>query len=78
VLGRARAESERARHDLEVENAELRRHNADLQAEHAAIFDGFEWVDERTAGRLRALLEAAGLELADLADMVLDDDEEDA
>jgi hypothetical protein len=77
MLGRARAESERARHVLEVENAELERRNAELEAQHAAIVDGFEWVDEQTAGRLRDLLEAAGTELADLAEAVLDDDRED-
>ncbi len=78
LLGRARAESERARHDLELENTELRRRHAALEAREAAVADGFDWVDEQTAGRLRALLDAAGLELADLADMVLDDDEEHA
>jgi hypothetical protein len=78
LLGRARAESERARQDLELENAELRRRHAALEAREAAVADGFDWVDEQTAGRLRALLDAAGLELADLADIVLDDDEEHA
>jgi hypothetical protein len=77
VLGRARAEAERARYALEVENAELERRNADLEAERAAIFDGFDWLDEQSAGRLRNLLEAAGLEVADLVDMVLDDADED-
>ena len=78
VLGRARAESERACHELEVENAELERRNADLEEQRAAIVNGFDWVDEQTAGRLRSLLDAAGLELADLADMVLDDLDEGA
>jgi hypothetical protein len=78
LLGRARAKSERARHDLELENAELRRRHAALEAREAAVADGFDWIDEQTAGRLRALLDAAGLELADLADMLLDDDEEHA
>jgi hypothetical protein len=68
----------RARHQLEVENAELERRNADLEEERAAIVNGFDWVDEQTAGRLRSLLDAAGLELADLADTVLDDLDEDA
>jgi hypothetical protein len=77
ALGRARAEIEFARYELEVENAELERRNADLEAEHAAIVDGFDWIDERSAGRLRKLLEAAGLEVADLVDMVLDDTDED-
>jgi len=67
----------RARHELEVVNAELERRNADLEAERAAVVDGFDWIDEQTAGRLRNLLEAAGIELADLADMVLDDADED-
>src|SRR6266496_4360367 len=69
ALGRARAEAEFARYELEVENAELERRNADLEAERAAVVDGFDWIDEQTAGRLRNLLEAAGVELADLADM---------
>ena len=77
VLGHARAEAERARYELEVANAELERRNADLEAEQAAIVDGFDWIDEQSAGRLRKLFEAAGLELADLADMVIDDVEED-
>jgi hypothetical protein len=68
----------RARHQLEVENAELERRNADLEEQRAAIVNGFDWVDEQTAGRLRSLLDAAGLELADLADMVLDDLDEGA
>ena len=78
VLGRAREESERARHDLEVENAELERKNADLEAQQLAIFEGFDWVDERTDGRLSDLIEDAGAELAEFADEVLDDPAEDA
>jgi hypothetical protein len=77
ALGRARAEAEHARYELEVANAELERRIGDLEAEQAAIVDGFDWIDEQSAGRLRKLLDAAGLELADLADMVLDDVEED-
>jgi hypothetical protein len=77
ALGRARAEAEFARYELEVENAELERRNADLEAERAAIVDGFDWIDEQSAGRLRKLLEAAGLEVADLVDMALDDTDED-
>lgn len=76
VLGRARAKSERARHDLELENAELRQRNAELESREAAVNDGFDWVDEQASGRLRALLDQAGLELSDLTDMVLDDEEE--
>jgi len=68
----------RTRHQLEVENAELERRNAYLEEQRAAIVNGFDWVDEQTAGRLRSLLDAAGLELADLADTVLDDLDEDA
>ena len=75
-LGALGRESERARHDLEVENAELRRRNAELESREAAVNDGFDWVDEQASGQLRALLEQAGLELADLTDMVLDDEEE--
>ena len=77
ALGRVRAEAECARYELEVENAELERRNADLEAERAAIVDGFDWIDEQSAGRLRKLLEAAGLEVADLVDMALDDTDED-
>ncbi len=76
LLGRARAKSERARHDLEIENAELRRRNAELESREAAVNDGLDWVDEQASGRLRALLDQAGLQLADLTDMVLDDEEE--
>ena len=77
ALGRARAEAEFARYEMEVENAELERRNADLETERAAIVDGFDWIDEQSAGRLRKLLEAAGLEVADLVDMALDDADED-
>ena len=76
LLGRARAKSERARHDLEIENAELRRRNAELESREAAVNDGFDWVDEQASGRLRALLDQAGLQLADLTDMALDDEEQ--
>jgi hypothetical protein len=76
LLGRARARSERARHDLEVENAELRRRNAELESREAAVNDGFDWVDQQASGQLRALLEQSGLELADLTDLVLDDEEQ--
>ncbi len=76
LLGRARARSERARHDLEVENAELRRRIAELEAREAAINAGFGWVDEQASGQLRALLDQSGLELADLADLVLDEEEQ--
>jgi hypothetical protein len=41
-----------------------------------AISDGFEYMDAQTAGRLRALLEAAGCDLAELTDFVLDDSDE--
>ena len=77
ALGRARAEAEFARYELEVENAELERRNAGLETERAAIVDGFDWIDEQSAGRLRKLLEAASLEVADLVDMALDDMDED-
>lgn len=76
LLGRARMESERARHSLEIENAELRRRNAALESREAAVNDGFDWVDEQASGRLRALLDQAGLQLADLTDMALDDEEQ--
>jgi hypothetical protein len=66
------------RHALEVENAERERRNVDLEARQAAIIDGFDWVDEQTAGRLGDLLEAAGLELANRAEEVLDEPEDDA
>jgi hypothetical protein len=78
LLGRARAESERARHDLEVENAELERRNAELKSEQLAILEDFDWIDERTNGRLSDLVQEAGDELAEFADEVLDDPAEDA
>lgn len=76
VHGRARAESERARHDLEVENAELERKYADLRARHAAIVEGFDVLDERTGGRLYDLVEEAGDELGELTKEALDDPRE--
>ena len=76
VPGRARAESERARHDLEVENAELERRYADLRARHAAIVEGFDALDERTGGRLYELIEEAGDELGELTKEGLDDPRE--
>ena len=77
VLGRARAESERARHNLEVENAELERRYADLRAYHVAIVEGFDALDERTGGRLYDLVEEAGDELGELTREALDDPWED-
>lgn len=71
-LDRALAESERARDDLRVENKRLQRRNADLRARGLAVEDGFDWIDERTQGRLRELVEEAGDELAALVDELLD------
>lgn len=72
LLDRALAESERARDDLRVENATLQRRNADLRTLELAVEEGFDWIDERTQGRLRELVEEAGDELAALVDEVLD------
>lgn len=74
LLDRALAESERARDDLNVANAKLQRTNADLRTLQIAVAQGFNLIDERTEGRLRALVAEAGDDLASLVDEALDDE----
>jgi hypothetical protein len=78
ALDRALSRSESAREELRVANERLQRRNAQLQAVQLAVEDGFDWIDERTQGRLRELVEEAGDELAALVDEALDEPTEDA
>jgi len=73
-LDRALAESERARDDLHIANAKLQRTNVDLRTLQIAVALGFNLIDERTEGRLRALVAEAGDDLASLVDEALDDE----
>ena len=70
-LDRALVETERAHDDLELANEELRRANVQIRAMHLAMTDLLNLVDERTKGRLRALIEDAGGDLADLLEQEL-------
>ena len=72
ALDRALAESEHARDELHIANAKLQRTNADLRTLQIAVTQGFNFIDERTHGRLRELVEEAGDELAALVDDTLD------
>ncbi len=54
-------------------NERLQRRNADLQTFQLAVVQGFDWIDERTKGRLKELVEEAGDELAALVEDALDD-----
>ena len=72
VLDRTLAEAKRARDELLITNERLQRRNAELQALELAVEEGFDWIDERTQGRLRDLVEEAGDELAALVDEMLD------
>lgn len=72
VLDRTLAEAKRARAELLITNERLQRRNAELQALELAVEEGFDWIDERTQGRLRDLVEEAGDELAALVDEMLD------
>jgi len=72
VLNRTLAEAERARDEILITNERLQRRNAELQALELAVEEGFDWIDERTQGRLRDLVEEAGDELAALVDEMLD------
>jgi hypothetical protein len=78
ALDRALYRSERSREQLRVANERLQRRNAQLQALQLAVEDGFDWIDERTQGRLRELVEETGDELAALVDEALDEPTEDA
>jgi uncharacterized membrane protein YraQ (UPF0718 family) len=78
ALDRALFRSEGAREELRVANEMLQRRNAQLQTLQLAVEDGFDWIDERTQGRLRELVEETGDELAALVDEALDEPTEDA
>jgi hypothetical protein len=78
ALDRALFRSERAREELRVANERLQRRNAQLQTLQLAVEDGFDWIDERTEGRLRELVAETGDELAALVDEALDEPTEDA
>jgi len=54
-------------------NERLRRRNADLQTFQLAVVQGFDWIDERTQGQLKELVEEASDELAALVEDALDD-----
>jgi hypothetical protein len=65
-LDRALAETERARDELATANEELGRANAEIRAMQIAFADLLNLADERTHGRMRALIEDTGGELAEL------------
>jgi hypothetical protein len=65
-LDRALAETERGRDDLALANDELGRTNVRIRAMHIAFADLLNLADERTDGRMRALVEETGGELAEL------------
>lgn len=67
------AESERARTQLDTENAKLQRTNAGLRTIQLAVAQGFDLIDERTQGRLRKIVEESGDALAALVDEALDE-----
>ena len=73
VCERALAKSERACEELHLANERLQRRNAELQTFQLAVVQGFDWIDERTQGRLKELVEEAGDELAALVEDALDD-----
>ena len=75
LLDDALAESERARNELNFANERLQRKNAELQVLRLAVAQGFNFIDERTQGRLRELIEEAGDDLVALVDeTVIDED----
>lgn len=61
---------------LAAENRLLRATNADLRAVQAAIAQGFDLVDDLTAGELRLLVERAGGDLVSLVDESVETDAE--
>lgn len=65
-LDRSLAEAERANDSLTLSNEELFHANAVIRAMHIAYADLLNLADERTEGRLRALIEATGSDLASL------------
>jgi hypothetical protein len=72
VLDRDLAKSERARDELHFANERLHRRNADLRALQLAVVQGFDFINERTQGRLKELVEEAGDEFAALVDEALE------
>jgi hypothetical protein len=72
LLDSVLVESERTRDELHLANSELRKTNADLRTLQIAVAQGFQVIDERTQGRLRALVEEAGHDLAALVEEGLD------
>lgn len=73
TLDAALAKSRRAQEELRAANEGLQRTNIELQALHIAMTQGFSLIDERTEGRLRALVEGAGDDLVALVDEAFDD-----
>jgi hypothetical protein len=57
---------ERTRDELVEANEELGRANVQIRAMHIAFADLLNLADERTNGRVRALIEDTGIELAEL------------
>ena len=72
LLDGAVLESERARDELHSVNAQLRKANADQLVAQLAVAQAFNLIDERTQGRLRAVVEEAGGDLAALVEEALD------
>jgi hypothetical protein len=75
LLDDALVESERIRDDLKIANQSLQRKNAELELLQVAVAQAFRVIDERTRGRLWALVHEAGNDLAALVDETLDDDD---
>ncbi len=73
ILDAALVKSRRAQEELSAANEGLQRTNIELQALHIAMTQGFSLIDERTEGRLRALVEEAGDDLVALVDEAVDD-----
>ena len=72
LLDSAVLESERARDELHSVNAQLRKANTDQLVAQLAVAEAFNLIDERTQGRLRAVVEEAGGDLAALVEESLD------
>ena len=69
---RALAESERARDALALANEELAAANVQLRMTQLGVAAFLNLVDERTDGRLRALLEQTGDDLVEILDQQLE------
>jgi hypothetical protein len=57
---------------LDRANELLQRKNAELETLQLAVTQGFNFIDERTEGRLRELVEQAGDDLAALVEETFD------